>query len=159
MKKDKKKNNTKKTITIVFVLGLLFLIASMIYDRSMQYESWLVCEYQGEYTEMKETLKFRYMFKKMYGYYEYRTITATDEEVKEELVNKANEFGKDFKEGDNLKYTVESEGLEVKTTFYIKTLDFPDYIKKYFTELGITEDSSQKEVIEKLGTDYICKIK
>ena len=155
--KDKNKQN-KKIIIGVIIVGLVLIIGGLIYDHNNDFEKWIVCDYKGEYTVLKETLKFRYVYDAMYGYYENREVTTPDEETKQELLKQANDFGKDFHQDEKLSYKVEEDGLVVKTSFYIKTLEYQDFIKQYFDEMDLNIQSSKEEVIEKLGNNYDCKI-
>ena len=154
----KKKNNTKLAITIVIVIGLFIILAGLAYDYDNKHEQWIVCDYVGSIESLKETVKFRYEFDQMYGYYEETTITAESEQIKEDVINNAKEFSKEFTESDDLSYKLEEDGLVVKTKFYIKVLTYPDFINNYFNQEGITVNSSMQEVKSKLGEDSNCKI-
>jgi hypothetical protein len=95
----------------------------------------------------------------MYGYYENRVMDIVDESNHKEALESVQNFGKDFKNSDDLKYVVEEDGTKIKTTFYIKALDYYEFINQYFQDEGITIDSTPKEVIEKMGSSYKCTIK
>ena len=150
----------KKAIIIVIIIGFGLMIGSLIYNKKNISEEWVVCEYQGDLLpSYEETVKFRYAYGRMYGYYENRTITAPDKDNKEEILEAAKEFGKGFEQSEDLKYEVEEvEDLKVKTTFYIKTLKYNDFMKQYFVESSIDENSSIDDVVSKLGSNYKCKI-
>ena len=154
----KKKNNTKLAIIIVVLIGVAIIFGGIAYDYENNHETWVVCDYAGSISAMKETIKFRYEFDQMYGYYEETEITAEDEQQKQEVIDNAKDFSKEFVESDDLSYKIEEDGLVVKTKFYLKAITYPDFINNYFNQEGITVNSSKQEVINGLGSDYKCKI-
>jgi len=160
MNKINKTNKSyKKVIIITIIIGIIFIVSNIIYNKTTKYEEWVVCNYKGELTNYQETIKFRYMFERMYGYYEYRTIIINDEEVFKTTKQKVEDFGKDFVLSDNLSYKVEENGNQLKTSFYIKAIDYSDFINKYFEEDDINIDSTIEDIVNKFGENYECEIK
>lgn len=158
MKKDKKKMSPVTISVIVAILGVVLIFGSIIYNSKHSIEEWVVCNYNGSIQGYKETIKFRYMYDTLYGYYEEKDIMAQSEDEKTKIEEQINEFGKDFPTSDDVKLEVTSEGLEVKSNFYIKTITYTNFIDDYFKEQEITMQSNSSDIVNKLKSDYECKI-
>ena len=152
-------SNSKKYIIIVIIVGVLLMLANTIYNNKNNIEKWVVCDYVGNLAGLEETIKFRYVSDRMYGYYENRSITIENKENHDKALENVKTFGKEFELSDDLQYTVEDDGKTIKTKFYIKALEYYIFINEYFKDKEITNESSMKDVIDKMGNDYICEIK
>ena len=95
MKKDKKKISPVTISVIVAILGVVLIFGSIIYNSKHSIEEWVVCNYNGSIQGYKETIKFRYMYDTLYGYYEEKDIMAQSEDEKTKIEEQINEFGKD----------------------------------------------------------------
>ena len=157
MKKKKKKTSPVIISIILIIATIILIVANIIYNSNHQIEEWVVCDYTGDLVGYKETIKFRYMYDTLYGYYEYKEIQAANEEAKTQIIEKLNEFGADFTQNDDLKFNVTEEGLLVKSEFYVKTISY-DFIDQYFDEMGISMKSTSSDIVDKLKGEYNCKI-
>ena len=157
MAKDNKKSNPVTISIILVVATVIFIFGSIIYNSNHKVEEWVVCEYKGSIPGYKETIKFRYMYDVLYGYYENKEIQASNEDAKEQIIEQLNNFGKDFPVSEDIKFEVTEEGLLVKSNFYVKTIAY-SFIDKYFEEMGISMESKSNDIVDKLKDEYDCKI-
>ena len=151
------KKSPKTAIILTIVIGIGVIIASIVYNRVNSIEEWLVCNYTGDIVGYEETIKFRFMYDQMYGYYEERNILTPSEQDRDSLLKEMNDFGKDFQKSEELEYTVTNEGLRVKSKLYLKTIAYTDFFNEYFQESNITVSSKINEVEAVFKDNYKCK--
>ena len=151
--------NSKKYIILVIICGAILILANVIYNNKNNIEKWVVCDYVGNLSGLEETIKFRYVSNRMYGYYETRTLDIPDKDNHEKALENIKKFGEEFELSDDLQYSVEDDGRVIKTKFYIKALEYYIFINEYFKEKEITNESSMQDVIDKMGNDFVCVVK
>jgi hypothetical protein len=157
MKKENSKTNPL-TISIILVIATVILIGgSIIYNSNHKIEEWVVCDYTGTLPGYKETIKFRYMYDVLYGYYENKEIQSSSEEAKEKIIEQLNSFGSNLPTSDDIKFEITEEDLLVKSNFYVKTISY-NFIDDYFNEMGISMESTPNDIVDALKNEYNCKI-
>ena len=154
---EENKKSPKTAIIITIIIGIVLIVGSIVYNRVTSIEEWVVCKYNGPLEGYEETIKFRYMFDQMYGYYEERTINTTNPDEKEEVIKSMNDFGKDFEKSDELEYTVTSDGLKVSSKLYMQTLSYYEFINEYFSDINISVNSKPNDIVNAFKENYKCK--
>lgn len=158
MENDNIKKKPIIACVIVIIIAIVLIVGSLIYKKISSYEEWVVCTYTGDTPYYKETIKFRYMYDTLYGYYEEKEIDATTETMKQDVLEQLEEFGKDFVLNENLSYEITTDGLAIKSKLYMKTLVYFNYFNEYFADSNISMNSTSKDIVENLKNDYECKI-
>lgn len=156
--------NIKKTLFKVFLFIIIIIaifVGNYFYNESNYFQKWLICDYNSEYKNYDEKIKFVYVDNVLYEYTREETMRPTESTTMEEILDLF--YGEKEKLTDflskNFSYEVTEGNNEVKIKTYIKTIYYEDFYNSYIEGKGITMSSTIDEVEKKLGSEYTCKIK
>ena len=147
MKGKKKINPYWVSFCIIGVIALV-IFADFIYRKSKETETWVVCEFKPVYSNYDETIKFRYIAGKIYGFYRYETINkpknknvSLDEIYQTMLKQKPNIENSEY---FNYEVKKEKDGIFVNT--YINIEKYQDDFDTYVTDLYISSSFNARQM-------------
>lgn len=153
------KYDIRVLIGVVIITFILFCVFSYLYRRSSYTEAWLICEYPENYRNYTETLKFRYVEERLYGYYREEHFIATDTSDLEERYEYFSDIADDLYITDDFSYEVEKGEDEVIVNTYIGVFNEEEIFNNYMESMEMTNDSNLEEIENKLKEqDYTCHI-
>lgn len=153
------KYDIRVLIGVVIITFILFCVFSYLYRRSSYTEAWLICEYPENYRNYTETLKFRYVEERLYGYYREEHFIATDTSDLEERYEYFSDIADDLYITDDFSYEVEKGEDEVIVNTYIGVFNEEEIFNNYMASMEMTNDSNLEEIESKLEEqDYTCHI-
>lgn len=153
------KYDIRVLIGVVIITFILFCVFSYLYRRSSYTEAWLICEYPENYRNYTETLKFRYVEERLYGYYREEHFIATDTSDLEERYEYFSDIADDLYITDDFSYEVEKGEDEVIVNTYIGVFNEEEIFNNYMESMEMTNDSNLEEIENKLEEqDYTCHI-
>ena len=153
------KYDIRVLIGVVIITFILFCVFSYLYRRTTYTEAWLICEYPENYRNYTETLKFRYVEERLYGYYREEHFIATDTSDLEERYEYFSDIADDLYITDDFSYEVEKGEDEVIVNTYIGVFNEEEIFNKYMESMEMTNDSNLEEIENKLEEqDYTCHI-
>lgn len=154
----------KKTLFKVFIFLIVIIsifVGNYFYNEFNYFQKWLICDYNSEYKNYKENIKFVYADDVLYEYIREETMRPTASTTMEEILDLFNGEKEKLKDylSSNFSYEVTEGKDEVKIRTYIKTIYYEDFYNSYIESKGITMSSTIEEVEKKLGSEYTCTIK
>ena len=154
----------KRTLFKVFIFLIVIIsifVGNYFYNESNYFQKILICDYNTEYKNYDEKIKFTYVDNVLYEYTREETMRPTDSTTMEEILDLFNGEKEKLKDyiSKNFIYEVTEGNNEVKVKTYIKTMYYEDFYNSYIEDKGITMSSTIEEVEKKLGSEYTCTIK
>jgi hypothetical protein len=165
MKNNKTYRYDPKKISIILVVGifLLVLFVNKEYKESMRYAI-MTCTSNFGAPEHTEVDTFKFLAKQngvLYEFYRDETYTfENDEDLNKTfdyLVDYRNNM-KDMIDTTNVLYDIKKKDKNIFVNTYIKVGTRAEVFNNYALQLGISKDSSAKEVYERMTTNdaYTC---
>ena len=152
-------------ISLIIVIGtiLLILFLNKTYKENIRYAI-MTCTSNTGAPEHSETVTFKFLAKKDGVLYEFFRDEVYHYDS-EDNINKTYDYLVDYRNNmksiidtTNLRYDIKKDNKEIYVNTYIKVGTLPEIFNNYAQSVGLTKDSTAKEVYETMtiNDSYTC---